>query len=147
MPAFRKKKSNKSFPVKVCTLDAELEFNLEVCLYKSAHNFLMSNYVLRSTTNDVAYRDFHLTKAIDDGLLFFRRLFLFQWRATGRELFDLVCRTIGLRETWYFGLQYEDSKGFISWLKLDKKGQLLRLLVLNSFLKLSSFCFEMNLMF
>lgn len=45
-----------------------------------------------------------------------------QWRATGRDLFDLVCRTIGLRETWYFGLQYEDSKGFISWLKLDKKG-------------------------
>jgi len=33
-----------------------------------------------------------------------------------------VCRTIGLRETWYFGLQYEDAKGFISWLKLDKKG-------------------------
>ena len=49
-------------------------------------------------------------------------LFL-QWRATGRELFDLVCRTIGLRETWYFGLQYEDTKGFISWLKLDKKGE------------------------
>ncbi|KAF2880405.1 hypothetical protein ILUMI_25762 [Ignelater luminosus] len=74
MPPFRRKKSNKSFPVKVCTLDAELEFNLE-------------------------------------------------WRATGRDLFDLVCRTIGLRETWYFGLQYEDSKGFISWLKLDKKVQ------------------------
>lgn len=47
----------------------------------------------------------------------------FQWRATGRDLFDLVCRTIGLRETWYFGLQYEDSKGFISWLKLEKKVQ------------------------
>lgn len=60
--------------MKVCTLDAELEFNLE-------------------------------------------------WRSTGRDLFDLVCRTIGLRETWYFGLQYEDSKGFISWLKLDKKVQ------------------------
>ncbi|XP_063988696.1 merlin isoform X3 [Diachasmimorpha longicaudata] len=45
------------------------------------------------------------------------------WRATGRDLFDLVCRTIGLRETWYFGLQYEDAKGFISWLKLDKKVQ------------------------
>jgi len=43
-------------------------------------------------------------------------------KATGRDLFDLVCRTIGLRETWYFGLQYEDSKGFIAWLKLDKKG-------------------------
>lgn len=33
MPPFRRKKSGKSFPVKVCTLDAELEFNLEVCLY------------------------------------------------------------------------------------------------------------------
>ncbi|XP_043471527.1 merlin isoform X2 [Leptopilina heterotoma] len=74
MPPFRRKKNGKSFPVKVCTLDAELEFNLE-------------------------------------------------WRATGRDLFDLVCRTIGLRETWYFGLQYEDAKGFISWLKLDKKVQ------------------------
>lgn len=30
MTPFRKKKSGKSFPVKVCTLDAELEFNLEV---------------------------------------------------------------------------------------------------------------------
>ncbi|EZA55934.1 merlin isoform X2 [Ooceraea biroi] len=74
MSPFRRKKSGKSFPVKVCTLDAELEFNLE-------------------------------------------------WRSTGRDLFDLVCRTIGLRETWYFGLQYEDAKGFISWLKLDKKVQ------------------------
>ncbi|XP_066593374.1 merlin-like isoform X2 [Prorops nasuta] len=74
MPPFRRKKPGKSFPVKVCTLDAELEFNLE-------------------------------------------------WRSTGRDLFDLVCRTIGLRETWYFGLQYEDAKGFISWLKLDKKVQ------------------------
>ncbi|XP_066255774.1 merlin [Euwallacea similis] len=74
MTPFRRKKCGKSFPVKVCTLDAELEFNLE-------------------------------------------------WRATGRDLFELVCRTIGLRETWYFGLQYEDSKGFISWLKLDKKVQ------------------------
>lgn len=71
MPPFRKKK-NKTFPVKICTLDAELEFNLEN-------------------------------------------------RATGRELFDLVCRTIGLRETWYFGLQFLDSKGYVTWLKFDKK--------------------------
>lgn len=39
----------------------------------------------------------------------------------GRDLFELVSRTIGLRETWYFGLQYEDSKGFIAWLKMDKR--------------------------
>lgn len=35
MPPFRRKKSGKSFPVKVCTLDAELEFNLQVsdCIF------------------------------------------------------------------------------------------------------------------
>lgn len=33
MPQFRRKKSTKSFPVKVCTLDAELEFNLEVSFF------------------------------------------------------------------------------------------------------------------
>lgn len=32
-----------------------------------------------------------------------------------------MCRTIGLRETWFFGLQYEDSKGILSWLKADKR--------------------------
>lgn len=74
MPFKRKKKSGKSFPVKITTMDAELEFNLE-------------------------------------------------WKATGKELFDSVCRTIGLRETWFFGLQYEDSKNCIAWLKFDKKVQ------------------------
>ena len=28
-------------------------------------------------------------------------------KAMGQELFDLVCRTTGLREAWYFGLQYQ----------------------------------------
>ncbi|XP_014092504.1 moesin/ezrin/radixin homolog 2 [Bactrocera oleae] len=42
-------------------------------------------------------------------------------RETGQELFDLVCRTIGLRESWYFGLQYVDTRGHVSWLKMDKK--------------------------
>lgn len=72
---FTKKKSSsggKSFPVKICTMDAELEFSLH-------------------------------------------------WKATGQDLFDLVCRTIGLRETWYFGLQYHDSKNYVAWLKLDKR--------------------------
>lgn len=32
-----------------------------------------------------------------------------------------VVKTIGLREIWYFGLQFTDSKGYPSWLKLDKK--------------------------
>uniref|UniRef100_A0AAQ5ZPH8 Ezrin b n=1 Tax=Amphiprion ocellaris TaxID=80972 RepID=A0AAQ5ZPH8_AMPOC len=32
-----------------------------------------------------------------------------------------VVKTIGLREVWYFGLQYADGKGYHTWLKLDKK--------------------------
>lgn len=39
----------------------------------------------------------------------------------GGELFEQVCRAFGLREEWYFGLQYEDTKGNISWLKKEKK--------------------------
>ncbi|XP_061425845.1 radixin-like [Lethenteron reissneri] len=39
----------------------------------------------------------------------------------GRQLFDQVVRTIGLREIWFFGLQYTDLKGSIGWLKMDKK--------------------------
>ncbi|CAB4070018.1 NF2 [Lepeophtheirus salmonis] len=69
---FKKKKSGKSFGVQITTMDAELQFSLDV-------------------------------------------------KATGQELFDLVCRTIGLRETWYFGLQYTDSKGYVAWLKMEKR--------------------------
>jgi hypothetical protein len=32
-----------------------------------------------------------------------------------------VVKTIGLREAWFFGLQYVDSKGLSSWLKMNKK--------------------------
>ena len=42
-------------------------------------------------------------------------------RSLGKELFDQVTRAIGLRETWYFGLQYYDSKGYVTWLKMDKR--------------------------
>ena len=30
-------------------------------------------------------------------------------------------KTLGLREIWFFGLQYEDDKGYMTWLKLNKK--------------------------
>ncbi|KAL8614045.1 hypothetical protein ACOMHN_023280 [Nucella lapillus] len=75
MPLVSMKKtsgSSKSLPVKISTMDAELEFDVDM-------------------------------------------------KTTGKELYDLVCRTIGLRETWYFGLQYVDSKGYTAWLKFDKK--------------------------
>ncbi|KAJ8380149.1 hypothetical protein SKAU_G00009270 [Synaphobranchus kaupii] len=41
-----------------------------------------------------------------------------KWK--GKDLFDLMCRTLGLRETWFFGLQY-DVKDTVAWLKMDKK--------------------------
>ncbi|KAL0965023.1 hypothetical protein UPYG_G00275770 [Umbra pygmaea] len=47
--------------------------------------------------------------------------FAVQQSTTGKQLFDQVVKTIGLREVWYFGLQYIDGKGYPSWLKLDKK--------------------------
>ncbi|XP_064612057.1 merlin-like [Liolophura sinensis] len=64
--------TSKNYPVRVTTMDAELEFDIDN-------------------------------------------------KTTGKELFEQVCRTIGLRETWYFGLQYVDSKGYIAWLKFDKR--------------------------
>jgi hypothetical protein len=30
-------------------------------------------------------------------------------------------KTIGLREVWFFGLQYVDGKNLTTWLKLNKK--------------------------
>uniref|UniRef100_A0A4W6DJ37 Ezrin a n=1 Tax=Lates calcarifer TaxID=8187 RepID=A0A4W6DJ37_LATCA len=47
--------------------------------------------------------------------------FSFHPNTTGKQLFDQVARTIGLREIWYFGLQFVDAKGFITWLNPEKK--------------------------
>jgi len=47
--------------------------------------------------------------------------FAIQPNTTGKQLFDQVVKTIGLREIWFFGLQYVDSKGYTTWLKLNKK--------------------------
>eukprot|EP00039_Didymoeca_costata_P028500 m.21239 g.21239 ORF g.21239 m.21239 type:complete len:581 (+) comp7084_c0_seq1:168-1910(+) len=47
--------------------------------------------------------------------------FAIQPATTGKQLFDQVVKTIGLRETWFFGLQYVDSKGLFTWLKMSKK--------------------------
>ncbi|XP_044727152.1 moesin/ezrin/radixin homolog 1 isoform X2 [Chrysoperla carnea] len=47
--------------------------------------------------------------------------FAIQPSTTGKQLFDQVVKTIGLREVWFFGLQYTDSKGDLTWIKLYKK--------------------------
>ncbi|XP_066509381.1 merlin-like isoform X2 [Hoplias malabaricus] len=41
-----------------------------------------------------------------------------KWK--GKDLFELVCKTLGLRESWFFGLQY-NVKDTVAWLKMDKK--------------------------
>ncbi|CAH2071935.1 unnamed protein product, partial [Iphiclides podalirius] len=50
--------------------------------------------------------------------------FAIQQTTTGKQLFDQVVKTIGLREVWFFGLQYTDSKGDLTWIKLYKKNVL-----------------------
>uniref|UniRef100_A0A8C6P4A9 Ezrin b n=1 Tax=Nothobranchius furzeri TaxID=105023 RepID=A0A8C6P4A9_NOTFU len=47
--------------------------------------------------------------------------FAIQPNTIGKQLFDQVVKTIGLREVWYFGLQHVDTKGYPTWLKLEKK--------------------------
>ncbi|KAG2457024.1 RADI protein, partial [Polypterus senegalus] len=47
--------------------------------------------------------------------------FAIQPNTTGKQLFDQVVKTVGLREVWFFGLQYVDTKGYTTWLKLNKK--------------------------
>ncbi|XP_062513387.1 merlin-like [Corticium candelabrum] len=42
-------------------------------------------------------------------------------KAPGKTLFDMVTKTIGLREAWFFGLYYKDVKGIDAWLRFDKK--------------------------
>uniref|UniRef100_A0A3B5LCT5 FERM domain-containing protein n=1 Tax=Xiphophorus couchianus TaxID=32473 RepID=A0A3B5LCT5_9TELE len=47
--------------------------------------------------------------------------FSFNGNTKGRQLLEQVARTIGLREIWYFGLQFVDNRGLASWLVEDKK--------------------------
>lgn len=54
--------------------------------------------------------------------------FAIQQTTTGKQLFDQVVKTIGLREVWFFGLQYTDSKGDLTWIKLYKKVSVLTLI-------------------
>lgn len=90
------------FPVKVLTMDADLEFHIEVRPSSSPLP------LLRPSSSPLLLP----ARADATGV---------QVEALGRDLFDLVCRTIGLREIWYFGLQYETTKGHVRWLQMGKK--------------------------
>lgn len=47
--------------------------------------------------------------------------FAMQSNTTGKQLFDQIAKLIGVREIWYFGLLYKDSKDFLCWLNMKKK--------------------------
>jgi len=42
-------------------------------------------------------------------------------KTTGQALFDQVVQTIGVRETWYFGLRHKTKTDKVAWLDLVKK--------------------------
>ena len=44
-----------------------------------------------------------------------------QPKTIGKALFDQVIATTGIRESWYFGLQFTDTRGNQGWLDMDKK--------------------------
>lgn len=105
MPSAASSTKPKSFPVRVTTMDAQLVFDIEV--WKLMCRAQWNNASIISSS--------HLS---------------LQNKKTGRELFDLVCRTIGLRETWYFGLQYVVPKSYHNaWLKMDKKVMMMSSLI------------------
>merc|ERR1719431_558785 len=47
-------------------------------------------------------------------------LFQVQAKASGKMLFDQVCKQLNLLETDYFGLEYVDNKGTTYWLDREK---------------------------
>ena len=97
MSLFRRKKSGKVFPVKISTMDAELEFSLD---YKVTFLIITGDILIKAPLpNYIVNLSSHGSFRNNNHCLLFQ--------ATGQELFDLVCRTTGLRETWYFGLQYQ----------------------------------------
>jgi len=54
---------------------------------------------------------------LDDSITVFQ----IQSKATGRILFDQVCKQLSLLEVDYFGLEYQDGNGITYWLDVDKQ--------------------------
>lgn len=114
----------KTYDVRITTLDAELEFSVEV---SSKTQLLL--YVVYMASISVLFTVDSLFKRvnlINYAVFVSLSLSLLQRNCTGKELFDLVVRTLGVRETWYFGLQFVDRKNVVTWLKFNKKVRLCR---------------------
>ena len=53
--------------------------------------------------------------------LFYLQQFGIQNKTTGKALFDQIISTTGIRENWYFGLQYIDRRNQPAWLNMKDK--------------------------
>lgn len=91
----------------------------------------MYQHILVTPTHLISctfYNDFHDFWPLSRTVLalivvyFYLHLFIFTFQVKwkGKDLFDLVCRTVGLRETWFFGLRYT-IKDTYAWLKPEKR--------------------------
>ncbi|KAH0625509.1 hypothetical protein JD844_015053 [Phrynosoma platyrhinos] len=117
-----KRKQPKTFTVRIITMDAEMEFNCEVTVVAGLSPKEEEPSIditaeeelgrLRGNGGDLRQdaQSCHGRRETENVEV--------KWK--GKDLFDLVCRTLGLRETWFFGLQYM-IKDTMAWLKMDKK--------------------------
>ncbi|PIC52699.1 hypothetical protein B9Z55_002696 [Caenorhabditis nigoni] len=103
----RHRKDHHEIPCPVCRKGRIFETQPQLQEHLRAHHSWYDR------TEDV---EFVLVKTMDSELEF-----AIQSSTTGKHIFDQVVKTIGLRETWCFGLQCTDNKGFTTWLKLNKK--------------------------
>lgn len=88
----------------------------------------------RITLLDGTVKDFHIDVSYEIFLSSFQKdefprrwrkpyekLILFQRKAKGQELLDMICQSMNLMEKDYFGLIYEDRHDLRNWLDLDKR--------------------------
>lgn len=90
----------------------------QACVYsKIVHNAEEIAHLYIQITQNAPYLFILMILSIVAVLLI---CFSLQVKWKGKDLFDLVCRTVGLRETWFFGLRYI-VKDTYAWLKMEKR--------------------------
>ncbi|XP_042636305.1 LOW QUALITY PROTEIN: radixin [Orycteropus afer afer] len=92
----------KPINVRVTTMDAELEFAIQ----PNTTGKQLFDQVKVEGNEESAWRSDPGTEPL---------------KHEEEALIRQVVKTVGLREVWFFGLQYVDSKGYSTWLKLNKK--------------------------
>eukprot|EP00069_Balaena_mysticetus_P014667 bmy_01620T0 len=139
-----KRKQPKTFTVRIVTMDAEMEFNCEgshdcksqlgvnvergdhsppcsrIPKIMAFHTWQPHSVLCTAQRKQCEKCNAKAAKAKKTRAVFPCWFVPLQMKWKGKDLFDLVCRTLGLRETWFFGLQYT-IKDTVAWLKMDKK--------------------------